>query len=304
MCVIFAVPAEKGVFPTEDEILSGELMNDDGGGVAWATGGTVFWKKGLTGAQVLGMIKEGELKPPCLIHFRISTEGGVCHELTHPFPCTPDAPLILEGSSTTYPLLMHNGTVGRWKDEMKEAVIAGRGTIKVPKGKWSDSRALAFFVGLYGDGYLQFLSGLTGDRVALLWPNGSIQYTGKWEEKEGFWASNESYIYGRKGKAWEGFQKGGVECGRNVTPLPTVVNPTPTTTPHPQSPVTSIVKSEGTKGGSEVEVVSAKALVRSSEEIQDLEDRLQLAWTKRELQELLKETKGRTLVTEVRVMVN
>lgn len=199
MCVVFACP-EDGKLPTMDELLGGALANSDGAGVAWATEGKLLWRKGLKHAEVEKLIEEGVLKPPCIIHYRITSAGETCDELTHPFPCTPQVQLELEGESTSFPVLFHNGTVSHWREEMKLAITGGRGALKVPPGEWSDTRVLAYLVALYGIGYLEFVDGLSGDKVSLLHPNGVIQYIGNWHHKDGFYASNESYLTGRRGK--------------------------------------------------------------------------------------------------------
>ncbi len=259
MCVIFASP-RGGKLPTMEELQGGALANDDGAGVAWAEGGKVFWKKGLTYADVEKMVEGEVLKPPCAIHFRITSAGVTCNELTHPFPCTPEVPDTLEGESDSFDVLFHNGTMSHWENEMKLAITSARGTVKVPEGEWSDSRVLAFLTGMYGWRYLEFLEGLAGDRVCLLSPNGSFKYYGNWHHKDGFFASNESYLVGRKGKGGVvGFTQAGVEA-----------TPTPATK-------------------------STSAATTEEEEVSEVN------YNKRELGEMVKEMKNKSLVLGVEV---
>ena len=257
MCVIFASPSD-GKLPLMDELLGGAVANSDGAGVAWAEGGTLKWMKGLHHADVENLITDGVLKPPCIIHYRITSAGETCDALTHPFPVTPQVQLDLSGESTSFPVLFHNGTVTHWQEEMKLAITGGRGALKVPPGNWSDTRVLAYLTALYGVGYLEFIDGLVGDKVALLHPNGVIQYVGTWHHKDGFYASNESYLFGRKGK-------GGVVGF--TQPAATTAGTTSTTT---------TTTSEGNTGGTE-------------------------AHSRGELQELVKEMRGKSLLLGVEV---
>lgn len=199
MCVILAC---YGKLPTEAQLLKGAEENDDGGGVAWVTPkGTVKWKKGLTGPEVVKLVKSKEIKPPCLIHFRVASTGAIEPALTHPFPLTPDASCALEGEvDGERGVLMHNGTFHTWKTMLRDAVERSGGKVRVPDGPWNDTRALAFMAGNYGQGYLSLLD-LPPNKVAVLRANHQIlcYNDGAWiKTYDGFWASNDSIENGRK----------------------------------------------------------------------------------------------------------
>lgn len=150
MCVVMLADE---VRPSEEMIQAAFDTNGDGCGIAWREGNDVFWKKGITEvSEIKALIASKPL--PQLIHFRIQTVGGVVKRLTHPFPISPDAPLDLEGKIAGY-VLAHNGHWGRWRDTILEATI--KSGVKLPVGKWSDSRALAWFSGAFGLGMLELI---------------------------------------------------------------------------------------------------------------------------------------------------
>jgi len=78
---------------------------------------------------------------PFVCHFRIQTVGGKKAGLCHPFPVHDDVTLALKGETEGF-VLFHNGHWGQWRSSVMEAVFKGQ--LKLPKGKWSDSRAMAW----------------------------------------------------------------------------------------------------------------------------------------------------------------
>ena len=81
---------------------------------------------------------------------------------------------------------MHNGHWTGWRDKALSSVPIK--TKKIPKGDWSDSRAIAWLNLLYGNGFLTLL----GERVATLNRKGITRYGSGWIEKRGVWYSNNS----------------------------------------------------------------------------------------------------------------
>jgi len=127
--------------------------NKEGAGIAWREKDTVRWMKGITDVEDLQKMV-ARLPMPFISHCRIQTMGGVHKELTHPFPVDTDSILALNGRTKGY-LMFHNGTWGKWKDQTLEAAFK-TGT-KLPGGRWSDSRAMAFVASIYGLGALEFI---------------------------------------------------------------------------------------------------------------------------------------------------
>lgn len=191
MCVILAATTKS---PTEKVVRKAGERNPDGGGVAWLENGKVRYVKGLDDPkEVWGVVKGLKDLAPFLVHFRIATVGGKVKELTHPFPVTKAVPLTLEGTAPM--VLMHNGHWNNWDINLKAAMFAQKSPW--PRGGWSDSRAIAWFVAQGGYGAVDFLErlggGLGGDRVCTLAGDGTMEFWGHWLERDGFWISNDSF---------------------------------------------------------------------------------------------------------------
>jgi hypothetical protein len=189
MCVI-AVCAEEGIRPTSDQVRRMWHHNDHGGGVAWREEGKVIWRKGLTLEE---MLEYAETMPfPNILHFRIASIGGRRPELTHPFVVADqfEQSLELTGESDRG-VVFHNGHWADWHD----ALLAGsqRAKEEVPRGHWSDSRAMAWLFRYYGMG---FLDTLAGQRTVVLTPTRLDFGIGDgWYKKDGIWFSNSVWDY-------------------------------------------------------------------------------------------------------------
>lgn len=266
MCVILACYDK---LPTEQQILKGATENDDGGGVAWITPqGTVRWKKGLTGPEVIKLLKSKGIKPPCLIHFRVASSGEVTKELTHPFPLTPGAECDLEGEVPgDQGVLMHNGTFHIWKSMLRDAVERSGGRLRLPDGPWNDTRALAWMAGNFGQGYLSLLD-LPPNKVAVLRAGKLIlcYNDGMWVKTyDGFWASNDSFENGRKTSSSTSFHSG------------SSISPTSSAAPSPKGKTTPLVE--------------------------DVDDTSGDGWGPKEVKEYLNEVKNNLLVAGVKVVL-
>lgn len=202
MCVIYACHSQ---LPSRDELLAGSNRNEDGAGICWLDklGGKnpkVRWKKGLKSnpEAVLSFIKDNQIPFPLGIHYRTASIGGVCDELTHPFPIDVELPSDNEGS--TRRVLMHNGHMGDWKDWFTKITFA-QNDFQFPLGPWSDSRALAAVVALRGEGIIEIVSGssrvMVLDSIPSLGydkndPQSYIRLFGSWINKEGYSQSCET----------------------------------------------------------------------------------------------------------------
>lgn len=188
MCVIAICSTSR---PTETHVEKMFGSNPEGAGVAWreAIDGVphVRWKKGLDLEQAQKLIAEVPI--PFIAHFRIASVGGPSRQLCHPFPVREGAELLMEGQSTT-PVLFHNGTWGAWKHQMFESTI--KGNKKVPIGKWSDSRAMAWLAHHHGLGILEFLD----EKIAIIGPHErDIQAFGLgWTVEDNIYVSNRGWI--------------------------------------------------------------------------------------------------------------
>lgn len=167
MCVLGVADKRR---PTDDELTKMAESNPDGAGVAWrerssptlAAPDVVKWEKGLT----LTEMKEfcAQLPMPFAFHFRIASCGGRTQEMTHPFPIEREMRPQLSGELKGF-VLFHNGHWAPWKDKGIDNAIHHK--IKVPEGKWSDSRVMAWLAHIHGHAILELID----EKVILFGPN-------------------------------------------------------------------------------------------------------------------------------------
>ena len=187
MCVIMVATK---VRPTEEMVAKGFAANDAGAGIAWRErkkDGSleVVWKKGLEEAEVTDLV--AKLPLPFTVHFRIPTVGGRVKELCHPFPITRDVSLSLSGRTDGF-VMFHNGHWNSWKASSLENAQKFR--VKVPTGKWSDSRAMAWAAHCYGIGILEFI-----DEKAIAFGTKDIEVFGSgWTQVNDVWVSNTHWV--------------------------------------------------------------------------------------------------------------
>lgn len=201
MCV--AITMEPGTELSREEIFKMGRANADGVGVAWADTGQVHWAKSIqyTPDTLYKFIKEREGYFR-LVHFRLSTVGGVRADLCHPFEVGPMANSHWTGHSSK--VLIHNGHWHRWTDI---ADILRKEEALPDIGPWSDSRLMAYLAHFDED----WLNVVTG-RVATMDGEGNITRIGDWTDlRPGIKVSNKhwdhTYNYRRSGRDrdWQGW---------------------------------------------------------------------------------------------------
>ena len=184
MCVILACDEKTGK-PTKQMLKDAELMNGDGGSIAWIHKDKVRWEKGIKAKQIYKIVKK--IKLPFIIHFRIATHGGVNKPLCHPFPITEKVELNLSGKTDR--VLFHNGIWSEYDEYALKAVINHK--LKFLSGKISDSRTMAWLVFHFGKNILNLMG--EGNKMALLTPKG-IEYFGKgWVKVDKVYCSNDHF---------------------------------------------------------------------------------------------------------------
>lgn len=167
MCVIAVCKKRK---MTLKEIEASNTRNDDGIGVAWSDGQFCYYKKGMEVEEFKKWYSNFTFKPH-VVHFRLTSVGEVCPELTHPFVVSAESEIRLDGR-VKVPVLFHNGTFSEWSEWlMKLYLKAGR---SIPSGPWSDSRVIAVMLYHLGEEVLELLSG----RYAIVYPSGEIKSFG------------------------------------------------------------------------------------------------------------------------------
>jgi hypothetical protein len=164
--------------PTSEVLYRCFRTNPDGAGFAWADGKEVHWSKGFMDphSAIKAMRSEIPKGSACLLHFRIGTHGGSGPEFTHPFPVVDDqASMYKLSGSTTGRVLVHNG------------IISGLGK----EGVNSDTSA---FTMKYAAGKTTLKKAGSHNKIAVLSPNGDIEFFGEWiQEENGVLYSNGDY---------------------------------------------------------------------------------------------------------------
>lgn len=190
MCVIAI--AEK-TRPTPEQVAAMFEQNSDGCGFAWrekkGNETRVKWEKGLFNLETAQKLC-AELPLPFIAHFRIQTVGGKRAALCHPFPVLKEVPLDLKGSTNGF-VLFHNGHWNSWRNSVLEAVW--KTGFKIPSGKWSDSRAMAWSAAHFGVAILEFID----EKSVVISPD-KIELTGKdWNDldEKGIWFSNTNWVH-------------------------------------------------------------------------------------------------------------
>jgi hypothetical protein len=204
MCIIAIY--EKA-FPTSEQLIDMESMNQDLGGIAWIDGGFVHWKKGISAKEMITMIKKGIVKLPLIVHFRISSSGGHTKDgfLNHPFLCSAKGTNKTEGKSKTLPLVFHNGTWGEWSSHLLKSIQATGD--KIPDGKMSDTRAMSYLIAKHGINYSMFFE---NQKIAIMTPKEIIRF-GQWYDLKAENTIVSNTFWQNKNEAWGNFSFGDMQ---------------------------------------------------------------------------------------------
>lgn len=203
MCIIAAKPA--GIAMPEDEILRNMWdANPDGAGFMYPC--SMTGKKGKD--KVTVRVEKGFMKfedfmsalnslasthdltdIPLVMHFRITTHGGTCPELTHPFPVTSSRGVLRKLSSSAPVAIAHNGiihsvTAGKDMSDTSEYVASQLAPLHSALPRfWESPHAL------------ELIRNAIGSKMAILSADGKITTIGDFIESKGILYSNSSYSY-------------------------------------------------------------------------------------------------------------
>jgi hypothetical protein len=165
MCVAIIVETELSAATLE----ACEDANPHGGGLAWADGDTVRYRKGLRWREMARIA--ATLPRPFLAHFRWATHGGVRDYLCHPFPLGARAltSRAVEGAAPA--VLIHNGVWSDYLRWMPGGVEAER---------WSDTAVAAYATEVVGEEILDHVG--WSNAVARATGGGRLDITarGRW----------------------------------------------------------------------------------------------------------------------------
>ena len=193
MCVIAISPKGKRI-PSESELLRMWINNPHGGGYMVARHGRVEIHKGfMIWEDFIRSVRSEKFtkNDPVVFHFRIATQGGICPEMTHPFPLT-------------------NGNLPIMKalDVVCEIGVAHNGIIPLTSYangcEYSDTalfidRYLSFLVRSDSDmmnpNIKRMISELGNSKFALMDHNGNISTVGIFYNHNGVLLSNENHVF-------------------------------------------------------------------------------------------------------------
>jgi len=173
---------------TPDEFIHCHENNSDGWGVAWytKTENPICVSKGyLKGSyyDYKDVIKSvGDMIH--IIHFRLTSVGSTCAELTHPFPL--DMKLLRYDAleyETRWPVLFHNGHFSEWQAVMISLAIQ-QGMIN---GKISDTKILAWAIASvmkHSMAHAEKLLEELDDKFVLMKPNYDMRIAGQFFDSD------------------------------------------------------------------------------------------------------------------------
>jgi hypothetical protein len=137
--------------PKKEYIENGFRNNPDGCGYSWfGDDGLVHWKKNVTLEEAIKASEE--LPIGFCMHMRWASIGPVTPGLCHPFPITKNVSLALEGSAKA--VLYQNGTFQGYNNILMNHLSS---RLVMPRGPFSDSRAIAFLLSIHGVNLLKLL---------------------------------------------------------------------------------------------------------------------------------------------------
>lgn len=182
MCLLIC--ASKNRIP-EASLRNGNSNHPHGIGVAWhIEDGTVEYKKNITIDEAIEFSKTLPLGH--CFHFRYASVGGEDKNLVHPFPISKDVRLVQEGIDKA--VLFHNGHFSDWNPLLINHLST---RLTLPKGKWSDTRAIAFLVSIHGTAILDLLGAKAGKFIVMTELENF--FFGNFEDVDGVLYSNDSY---------------------------------------------------------------------------------------------------------------
>ena len=184
MCIIVYKP--KGVkLPPIDILDTCWYSNPDGAGIMWQEGGTVKWIKGLmTIGEFYTALPWDKDDVDMVLHFRIATAGGVCKEMTHPFP-----------------YVNNYDKMGEVEGECR-TVVAHNGILSIPEeyGDVSDTATMVKYLATSGvkihrpNTHTLIEAILDGtNKLAVLRPTETILLGSGWIKDSGIYYSNKGY---------------------------------------------------------------------------------------------------------------
>lgn len=215
MCVIVYKP-QGNKLPSMKDLKACFEANPHGAGLMWAETGSVHIRKGFMTWEAFKTALAQRAKwddVPLVIHFRITTQGGVKPGLTHPFAVCGSYDGMAALSVSCEMGIAHNGIIATTSDGAKDH----NDTMRFIR----DFAYPVMKIHRYADSDGVLAKGLgdicSGSRLAIMHGDGQIDLTGHWEKrKDGCSYSNlnafpneASKMYARR-RYWDDW--GGCDC--------------------------------------------------------------------------------------------
>ena len=189
MCIIVAKPMGVNL-PSRQTLLNCFNNNSDGAGFMYANGKTVCIHKGFFDFDefyetllLLDDIKDTSI----VMHFRISTHGGVNTACCHPFPVSDDLEQLGKADNENRVCVAHNGVIQGMKTSKGISdTMAYIMDVIVPIRRLSEDF-------MHNDNAIDLLRNTCGSKLCFLDNAGDIVTIGEFHEVDGVLFSNYTY---------------------------------------------------------------------------------------------------------------
>jgi hypothetical protein len=213
MCVIIYKP--KGIeMPSQQDLIKCFNTNPDGAGYMLPYNNKVIIRKGFMTfdafkKDINEIVKKYNINPtktPIVLHFRITTQGGVKKELCHPYPICRDYDEMRALASECDIALAHNGIIsltsesayygGYWDNNTKKWVQGAKRELNYNDTMTfiKDYASLIIDNDLYfarNDNKCELLERLIGSsKLAIMTNRGFVKLIGQFNERDGVFYSN------------------------------------------------------------------------------------------------------------------
>ena len=192
MCVIAI--SQKGIRqPTKTELMEMWRANPDGGGYMFSRNGRVEIHKGfMTFTDFYRAVKSEEFTKAdsVVYHFRISTQGGINAEMTHPFPLCSDLGKMSALDIYCDIGVAHNGiiplTTSKYEKKYSDTALFVANYL---------SRLIRSEADLLDDFTLDMVSALARSKLAILSKSGEVYTIGEFYDENGILLSNQNHLF-------------------------------------------------------------------------------------------------------------
>ena len=194
MCIIVYKP-ENANMPSKKTLRHCWDNNSDGAGYMFAHNDKVIIKKGFMSFKSLyDSLRNDYTKfhdKSFVIHFRISTQGGVRRDLTHPFPLTENIDDMRLLRTTSDFGVAHNGVITLTSTSLYNTTITYNDTMKFI------SEYLSLIISkpkdLENEKTLKLIQKLAESKLAIMDNSGKVTLIGAFTQNKGCFFSNTSY---------------------------------------------------------------------------------------------------------------